>query len=89
MVLITVEAVLAGMRPPAAVSVRIFTRERHDFSASASLSTRASSLQGRAGGSTIMQKLAKLVGPALTLFAEGLPHASLNLLQCRPYACES
>ena len=50
MALITVEAVPAGSEPPAAVSVRIVTGERHDFGAAASLSTMASFLQqGRAG----------------------------------------
>ena len=51
MVLVAVEAVSAGSRPPAAVSVRISTGERHGFGASAPLLTMASSLQGRAGGS--------------------------------------
>ena len=45
MVLIAVEAVPAGSKPPAAVSVRIFTGERHSFDAAAPLSTRESSLQ--------------------------------------------
>ena len=40
-----------GSKPPAAVSVRISTGERHGFGAAAPLSTMASSLQGRAGGS--------------------------------------
>ena len=52
MVLIAVEAVLAGSKPPAAACVRISAAERHSFRVSAPLSTRASSLeQGRAGGS--------------------------------------
>ena len=52
MVLVAVEAVPAGNKPPAAVSVRISTSEKHGFGASAPLSTRALSLQqGRVGGS--------------------------------------
>ena len=51
MVLIAVEAVPAGNKPPAAVGVRISTGERQSFGSSASLSTMASSLQGRAEGS--------------------------------------
>ena len=50
MVLITVEAVTAGSMPPATVSVRISTGERHDFGTVVPLSTRASPVQGRAGG---------------------------------------
>ena len=51
-VLVAVEAVPAGSKPPAAVSVRISTGERHGFGAAAPLSTRTPSLQqGRARGS--------------------------------------
>ena len=51
MVLIAVETVPAGSKPPAAVRVRIFAGERHGFGAAAPLFTRASSfVQGRAGG---------------------------------------
>ena len=57
MVLVAVEAVPAGSKPPVAVSVNISTGERHDFGAALPLSTRASSLEGRAGGSAIMSKL--------------------------------
>ena len=50
-VLVAVEAVPAGSKPPVAVGVRISKGERHDFGAAAPLPTRASSLeQGRAGG---------------------------------------
>ena len=45
MVLITVEAVPAGSKPPAAVGVRISTGERRGFGVAAPLSTRASSLE--------------------------------------------
>ena len=58
-VLVAVEA-----EPPAAVRVRISASERHGFGAAASLSTKTSSQHGRAGGSTFMPKLVKLVGPA-------------------------
>ena len=48
MVLVAVEVVPVGSKPPAAVGVRISKGERHDFGASTSLPTRASSLeQGR------------------------------------------
>ena len=72
MVLIAVEAVPAGRSPPVAVGVRISSRKRNGFGASAPLSATASSLQRRAGGSAIMPKLVKLVGPSSTLLAEGL-----------------
>ena len=50
MVLVALEVVPAGSKPPAVVGVRIFKDERHDFGAAAPLPTRASSLeQGRAG----------------------------------------
>ena len=55
---IAVEAV------PVTVDVRISADERHGFGASASLSTRASSIDiSGAGGSAVMLKLVKLVGP--------------------------
>ena len=42
---------------PAVVGVRIFKGERHDFGAAAPLSTKTSSLQGRAGGSAFTPKV--------------------------------
>ena len=60
MVIIAVEAVPVGSKPPAAVCVRISAGERHDFVAAVPLSTRASSLeQGRAGDP--VESLSKLV----------------------------
>ena len=41
MVLVAIEAVPAGSKPPAAVSVRIPTGERYGFVAAALLSTKA------------------------------------------------
>ena len=74
MVLVAVEAIPAGSKPPAAVNVRISTGERQDFGAATPLSTTVSSLQRRAGGS--VESSPKLVrhidGPASTLFAEQL-----------------
>ena len=57
MVIIAVEAVPAGCKPPAAVRVRISTGERQGFGAAAPLSTKTSSLRGRAGDSSFMPKL--------------------------------
>ena len=68
MVIVAVGSVPTGSKPRAAVSVRISTGERYGLP----LSTRASSLQGRARGSAFMLKPIKLVGPAWTLFAEQL-----------------
>ena len=45
MVLVAVEAIPAGSKPPAAVGVLISKGERHDFGAVAPLPTRASSLE--------------------------------------------
>ena len=51
MVLIAVDAVPVGSKPPAAVRVRISAGERYFFGTTSQLSTRASYLvQGRAGG---------------------------------------
>ena len=63
-----------GSKPPAAVSMRISTDERHGFGAAAPLPTMASSLQGRAGGLVESSpKLARHIGgPASTLFVEQL-----------------
>ena len=75
MVLVAVEAVPAGSKPPVTVSVLISTGERHGFSAAAVLSTMASFLQqGREGGSAESSpKLGRHIGgPASTLFAEQL-----------------
>ena len=51
MVLNAVEVVPVGSNPSVTDGVHIFIGERHGFGASAPLSTMASSLQGRAGGS--------------------------------------
>ena len=72
MVTVAVEVLPVGSKPSAAVSVRISTGERRGFGAAASLSTKTSSLQGRAGCSTFLPKLVKLVGSAWMLFAEQL-----------------
>ena len=90
MVHVAVEAVPAGSKPPVAVSVRIFTGERHGFGAAAPLSTMASYLlQGKAGGSAESSpKLIRHIGSGST-WAEELSPLSLDLLQRPPYACES
>ena len=63
MVLIAAEALQAGSKPPAADGVRISTGQRHGFGASAPLSIRVSSLQGRAGGSVeLSPKLVRHIG---------------------------
>ena len=69
MVLVAVEAVPAGSKPPATISVCISKGERHGFGAAALLSAKASSLQGR---SAVLPKLVKLVGPISTFLAEEL-----------------
>ena len=71
-VLVVVEAVPAGSKPPAAVGVRISKGERRDFGAAAPLSTRASSLeQGRAGGPVESSpKLVRHTGSGSTWFTE-------------------
>ena len=81
MVLIAIEAVPAGNRPPAAVRVRISTSERHGFGAEAPLSTRASSLeQGRAGGPVeLSPKLARHIGSGSTR-QKSYPYLSLGVI---------
>ena len=75
MVLVAVKAVPAGSKPSAAVSVRIFTGERHGFGAAALLSTRALSLQqGRARGSVESSpKLVRHIGSGSTWTEELFP----------------
>ena len=72
MVLVSVETLSAGSKPPAAVHVHISTGERHDFGAAALLSTRASSLeQGRAGGPVkLSSKLVRRIGSVSTCAEE-------------------
>ena len=75
MVLVAIEAVLAGSKPPAAVSVRISTGERHGFGAAAPLSARASFLQqeiarGSVGSSP---KLVRHIGSGSTWAEELSP----------------
>ena len=84
MIIVAEEVLPVGSKPPAAISVRISTGERHDFGAVVPMSTKTSSLRGRAGDSAFIPKLVELVGPAWTLFADNYPHASLELQQRRP-----
>ena len=66
-VLIVVEVVPAGSKPPVADdSIRTSTGERRGFGASAPLMTSASFLHiERAGGSAILPRLVELVGPSM------------------------
>ena len=79
MVLVSAEVVPAESKPPAAVVVRTFKGERHDFGAAAPFSTMTSSLQDKAGDSAFTPKLVELVGLAWTLFAEHLSSCLLEL----------
>ena len=74
MVLVAVEAMLAGSKPPATVGVRISKDERHDLGAATPLLTRASCLkEGRARGSVESSpKLVELFGSGPTRFVEKL-----------------
>ena len=74
MVLVAAEAVPAGSKPPAAVSVRISTGNRHDFSTAVPFPTRASSLEQRRAGGPVesSSKLVRHIGSGSTWFAEQL-----------------
>ena len=72
MIIVVVEILPVGSKPPVVVVVRISKGERHGFGAAAPLLTKTPSLQGRAGGSAFTPKLIELFGPAWTLFAEQL-----------------
>ena len=74
MILVAVEAVPLGAKPPDAVHVHISVGERHDFGATAPLSTRTLSLEhGRAGGPIWSSpKLIRRIGSVST-YAEELP----------------
>ena len=60
----------ACSKPPAGVFLRVSTGERYDLSDASPFSIRTSSLQGRAGGSTFMAKLAEVFGPRLEPFVQ-------------------
>ena len=85
MVIVAVEGLLAGSKPPAAVGVRIFKGEINDFGAAAPLSTKTLSLQGRTGDSASTPKLVELVGPLRPFLQNSYPHASLLLLRLPPW----
>ena len=73
MVFVAVKVLPVGSKPPAAVGERISKGGRHDLGAAAPFSTRASSSQGRAGGSAFTLKLVEVVfGPGSTRLAEKL-----------------
>ena len=69
MVLVAVEGLSVGSKPPAAVGERIFKGERRDLGTAAPLSTKTSSLQETAGGSAFMPKMVELFGPSRIFFA--------------------
>ena len=73
MVLVAVEVLPVGSKPPAAAGVRISKDGRHDLEAAARFSTTTSSLQGRVGGSAFMPKLVEVIfGPESTRQTEKL-----------------
>ena len=72
MVLVAVVTMSSGSKPPAAVGERISKGERHDLDAAAPFSTKTSSLQERAGGSTFTPKLVEHIGSGSTRLAEKL-----------------
>ena len=91
MILVAVEAVPAGSKPPAAVCVSISTGEGHGFGAAAPLSIMASSLhRGGAGGPVESSpKLVRHISSGSTFFVEQLsPCLAFDLLQRPPRACE-
>ena len=72
LVLVAVELLPVGSKPPAAVGVRISKGEGHDFGVAAPFSTKTSSLQGRAGGSAFAPKPVEHIGSGSTRFTENL-----------------
>ena len=69
MVIVAVEVLPVGSKPPAAVGVCISRGERHSFGTAAPLSTKTSSLQRRAGGSAFTPKMVEIFGPSRAFFA--------------------
>ena len=70
---ISVEAVPAGSKPPAAVNMRISTGERHGFGTAAPSLTETSSMRGIVGGLVESStKLARHIRWGSTFFAEQL-----------------
>ena len=72
MVLVALKVSPVGSKPWAAVVVRISKSKKHDLGAVAPFSTTKSSLLGRAGGSTFLQKVVELFGASWIVFAEKL-----------------
>ena len=91
MVLATVEAVPAGSKPPAAVSVRISTSERHGFGAAAPF-CRSWRHPCNKGEPEVLWSHRQSWSDTSGRDRPGqksCPHSSLDLLQRSPYACES
>ena len=91
MVLIAVEAVPTGSKPPATVSVRVSTSERHGSGASAPSSTMAHPYNEgeREVRWSYHRSWSDTSGRDRPSSQNSYPHASLELLQRPPYACES
>ena len=72
MILVVVEALPAGSKPPAAIGERISRGEIHDLGAAAPLPTSASSLDQERAGDPVESppKLVEYIGSASTRFAE-------------------
>ena len=95
MVIVAVEALPVGGKPPAAVSVCISTGERHGFGAAVPLFTRALYLeQGKAGGPVKSSpKLIRHIWSGSTWFAEELSpliarSAATPPIQLRVLVCD-
>ena len=73
MIFVAVKVSPIGSKPPAADGERISKDWKHDLGDASPFSTRTSSLQGRAGGSAFMSKLAEFYfGPGSTRVVEQL-----------------
>ena len=81
-VLVVVEVLSVGSKPPAAVGESISKGKRHDLGTAAPLPTTASSREHRRAGGPVepSQKLVEPFESGSTQFAEKLSHASLELL---------
>ena len=89
MILVAVEALPAGRKSPEAVSVRISTGEKHGFGAEAPLSTKTPSLRERREVQLACRSRSNLSDRLGPFLQNSYSHASLDLLQRPPYACES
>ena len=89
MILVAVEGLPAGSKPPAAVSLRISSGKQHGFGAAVPYRPRRHPCEGGREVQLSCRSWSNLSGRLEPFLQNSYPYSTLDLLQLPPYAYES